>query len=71
MEKIKCYIMKQGGSTLIVTNVDDILETLRVELEENLEESDPIEYEFGVKHMAQEEIDQLGEWDGRKTVRVS
>ncbi|MDQ1859285.1 hypothetical protein [Chryseobacterium sp. WLY505] len=63
-EKIKCYTMSLGGSTLVATNVDEILETLRVELEENLQEDDPIEYGFGVKNMTQEEIDQLGEFDG-------
>ncbi|WBV60260.1 hypothetical protein PFY12_14625 [Chryseobacterium camelliae] len=64
-EKIKCYTMSMGmDSKLIDPNIDNILETLRVELEENCTEEDPLSYDFGVEYMTQEELDNLGEFDG-------
>ena len=52
------------GSTLTDPNINNILETLKVELEENLEENEEIDFRFGIEYLTQEEIDGLGEFDG-------
>ncbi len=64
MEKIKCYTMTLFGSTLTDPNIDNIVETLKVELEENLENDETINFKFGIKYLTQEELDELGEFDG-------
>ncbi|WP_343680024.1 hypothetical protein [Chryseobacterium arthrosphaerae] len=52
------------GSTLTDPNIDNIVETLKVELEENLENDETINFKFGIKYLTQEELDELGEFDG-------
>ncbi|AZB23611.1 hypothetical protein EG339_02725 [Chryseobacterium bernardetii] len=64
MEKIKCYTMTLFGSTLTDPNIDNILETLKIELEENLDDEENINFQFGVKYLTQDEIDELGEFEG-------
>lgn len=64
-EKIKCYTMTLFGSTLIDSNLDNIVETLKIEIEENLEEAQmPVAFVFGIQYLTQSEIDALGEFDG-------
>ncbi|WP_185269221.1 hypothetical protein [Chryseobacterium indologenes] len=64
MEKIKCYTMTLFGSTLTDPDIDNILETLKTELQENLDDEDTIDFRFGVKYLTQEELDELGEFEG-------
>lgn len=64
MKKIKCYTMRLGGSVLIDPEIENILETLRTELEENLPEDDTIEFEFGTEYHTQEELNEMVEFDG-------
>ncbi|WP_312306567.1 hypothetical protein [Chryseobacterium sp.] len=63
-EKIKCYTVSMGDGKLIDPDIQNILDTIQVELEENCTESDPISLDFGVVYMTQEEIDNLPEFDG-------
>lgn len=63
-EKIKHYTMTDGGSTLFSTDIEFILEQLRSELENFDEDDEPVEFEFGVKYLDQDEIKELGEFDG-------
>lgn len=62
--KIKCYTVSMGDGRLIDTNLGNIMETIKVELEENMTDSDPMSFDFTVVYMTQEEIDSLGEFDG-------
>lgn len=65
MEKIKIYTVKQdgGGAKLYSTSLEDLLETLKFELE-NLEDNDEWTFSFGTTYLTQEEIDSAGEFDG-------
>lgn len=64
MKKIKCYTMSMGGSKLIDTNVQGLLDYLKVEIEENCSDDETLEFEFGIEYHTQEEIDAMGEFDG-------
>ncbi|MEJ5105524.1 hypothetical protein [Chryseobacterium sp. MYb328] len=67
MKKIKCYTMTLFGSTLTDPDINNILETLKIELEENLDDSEDfesIDFAFGIKYLSQNEIDNLPEFDG-------
>lgn len=64
MNKIKCYTMTLFGSTLTDPDINNILETLKIELEENLDDEENINFQFGVKYITQDEIDELGEFEG-------
>ncbi len=64
MEKIKCYTMSMGDGKLVDPDIQNIIDTLQVELEENCTESDPLSFDFGVKYLTQEELDQLEEFYG-------
>lgn len=66
MEKIKVYTCNMvGGSTLYSESLDVLLETLKYELENYLEEDSmkPV-FNFGVIYMTREEINAAGEFDG-------
>lgn len=64
MEKLKVYTVKlKGGSDLFATSVEDLLDTMKYELQ-NIEDDEVWEFEFSVLYMTQEEIDSLGEFDG-------
>lgn len=64
MEKIKVYTVEQvGGATLYGTSLEDVLSTLKYELED-MNEGDLQPFNFGVIYMTQEEIDSAGEFDG-------
>lgn len=52
------------GSTLTDPDIDNILETLKIELQENLNNEDTIDFRFGVKYLTQEELGELGEFEG-------
>lgn len=65
MEKIKCYTMENNGSKLVDPNIENVLETLKQELENNINhEDEPIQFVFDIEYHTQEELDQLGEFDG-------
>lgn len=64
MDKIKCYTVEVNNSTLTDSDLDNILETLKFELEEMKEEGDICEVEFGIKYLTQEEINNIPEFDG-------
>lgn len=66
METIKTYTLDGGGCDLIETSVNNILETLRVELEDaEVEGDDVIEFTIRIeKKYTQKELDDLPEWDG-------
>lgn len=64
MEKIKVYTVEQvGGATLYSTSLEDLLATLKYELED-MNEGDLQPFNFGVIYLTQEEIDSAGEFDG-------
>lgn len=57
--------MKLGGTTLIDPEIENILETLRSELEENMNpEDEPVKFEFHIEFYSQEELDKFVEFDG-------
>ena len=68
MSKIKTFALSSNsGGTLYDTNIENILDTLRVELmESDVDENDtPIEYTITIeKKFTQEELDNMTEWDG-------
>ncbi len=64
MEKIKCYTVKMDSSTLIDTDLDNIMETIKIEIEENISDADPMSFDFGCVWLTQEEIDEMPEFDG-------
>ncbi|WP_185246657.1 hypothetical protein [Chryseobacterium bernardetii] len=65
MEKIKCYTISMGeDSKLIDPDIQNILDTIQIELEENCTEADPLSFDFGVVYLTQYEIDDLPEFDG-------
>lgn len=64
-KKIKCYTISMGeDSKLIDPDIQNILDTIQIELEENCTEADPLSFDFGIVHLTQEEIDNLPEFDG-------
>jgi hypothetical protein len=63
-EKIKCYSMSMGNSKFVDTDVEGILEYLKVELQENCQDNETLEFKFGVEYYTQEEINKMPEFDG-------
>lgn len=63
-EKIKCYSMSMGNTKFIDTDIEGILEYLKVELLENLPDNETLEFQFGVEYHTQDEIDKMPEFDG-------
>ncbi|MGU3377692.1 hypothetical protein [Chryseobacterium sp. M5A1_1a] len=64
MEKIKCYTMTLFGSTLTDPDINNILDSIKIELEENLDDVEKIDFQFGIEYLSQEELDKIGEFDG-------
>ncbi len=64
MEKIKVYTCQlEGGATLYSESLEDLLETLKYELQD-MYEGDLWQFNFGLIFMTREEIDNAGEFDG-------
>ena len=67
MEKIKTFTLDGGGCDLIETSIDNIIETLKIELQETelTDNDDVIEFVVRIeKKFTQDELDKLPEWDG-------
>ena len=68
MDKVKTFALSSNsGGTLYDTNIENILDTLKVELMEmDVEENDtPIEYTITIERkFTQKELDDMPEWDG-------
>lgn len=68
MTKIKTFAFNARDSDLIDTNIENIIETLKIYMEEaGPEEEDDKEVVFEIKvqkKYTQEEVDNLPEWDG-------
>lgn len=64
MEKVKVYKVKmEGGSDLFATSLENLLETMKFELQ-NMEDEDIWTFDFSIIYMTQKEIDSAGEFDG-------
>ena len=63
MEKVKVYTIEMHGSKLFAKSLEDLLETLKFELQ-NIEDDETWGFEFSTIYMTQEEIYSAGEFDG-------
>lgn len=64
MEKIKVYKLEINGSYLISHNLDDIMETLKLEIEEGVKVGENIQSEIYVLEMNEDDYNNLPEFDG-------
>lgn len=53
-----------GPDKLIDTDVQGLLDFLKVEIEENCADDETLEFQFGIEYHTQEEIDAMEEFDG-------
>lgn len=61
---MKCYKLEINGSYLISHNIDDIMETLKFEIQEGVKIGENIQCEVYVLEMSEEEYNNLPEFDG-------
>lgn len=70
-DKVKTYTLMHNGTTYCETNLKTLLETLRIEIEENCEfapfDHENVSFDFEIKverKFAQAELDKMPEFDG-------
>lgn len=62
MEKLKCYEFDFGDTNLITTNINDVTEWIKSDMEELKEGDEGLQYTINVLYLTRKEIDALPEW---------